>query len=244
MVHSLVAKMSYPDKIGDCEIEKIKDLYPDLRSEAKGVEFAINYGGDAHTIANNKNLPIGEAKEIYSNFMAAFPGIASYQEYCRRAVMEDGYILLNPITKHKAFIYDFEELKAIQEKLGTEDFWSYYSHLKKEAPNSDTVQQVRHYMKRKSTSEKQSINYRIQNRGAMCFKMASILLFNYLKKHKLLGIVKYCIPVHDEINLEVPNELAEEMSKVLVQCMVDGAKPFCPKVYLGADVNIGEHWIH
>lgn len=42
MVHSLVAKMSYPDKIGDCEIEKIKDLYPDLRSEAKGVEFAIN----------------------------------------------------------------------------------------------------------------------------------------------------------------------------------------------------------
>jgi DNA polymerase I-like protein with 3'-5' exonuclease and polymerase domains len=41
-VHSLVAKMSYPDKIGDCEIEKIKDLYPDLRSEAKGVEFAIN----------------------------------------------------------------------------------------------------------------------------------------------------------------------------------------------------------
>ena len=41
MVHSLVAKMSYPDKIGDCEIEKIKDFYPALRSEAKGIEFAI-----------------------------------------------------------------------------------------------------------------------------------------------------------------------------------------------------------
>ena len=77
--------------------------------------------------------------------MAAFPGIASYQEYCRMAVMEDGYILLNPITKHKAFIYDFEELKAIQEKLGTEDFWSYYSHLKKEAPNSDTSAQYLNY---------------------------------------------------------------------------------------------------
>ena len=42
MVHSLVAKMSYPDKIGDCEIEKIKDLYPALRSEAKGIELKKN----------------------------------------------------------------------------------------------------------------------------------------------------------------------------------------------------------
>lgn len=41
-VHSLVAKMSYPDIVKDCFIEDIKDKFHDQRQDAKGVEFAIN----------------------------------------------------------------------------------------------------------------------------------------------------------------------------------------------------------
>ena len=37
-MHSLVAKMSYPDIIGDCPIEEIKDKFKKYRQEAKGVE--------------------------------------------------------------------------------------------------------------------------------------------------------------------------------------------------------------
>ena len=47
--------------------------------------------------------------------------------------------------------------------------------------------------------EKQSINYRIQNRGAMCSKYAGILLFKWIVKNHLQNIVKICIPVHDKI---------------------------------------------
>ncbi len=243
-VHSLVAKMSYPEIVGDTPIEEIKAKFPQQRQDAKGVEFAVNYGGDANTIANNKCIPLSEAKIIYENFMKAFPGIKKYQDYCRMAVMRDGYILLNPITKHKAHIYDWDELSKIQEKFNDSEFWQYYRDMKKEAPDCDTVQEVRHYFRRKSASEKQSINYRIQNRGAMCFKLSSIKLFNYLKKHNLLGVVKYCIPVHDELDLEAPESIAKEIGNVLVKCMVEGGKPFCPNVFLGADVEIGNHWIH
>ena len=203
-----------------------------------------NYGGDAFTIAANNNIPIAPSKIIYNNFMTGFPGIKKYQDYCRMAVMRDGYILLNPITKHKAHIYDWDELSKTQEKFNDSEFWQYYRDMKKEAPDCDTVQEVRHYFRRKSASEKQSINYRIQNRGAMCFKLSSIKLFNYLKKHNLLGVVKYCIPVHDELDLEAPKSIAKEIGNVLVKCMVEGGKPFCPNVFLGADVEIGNHWIH
>lgn len=41
-IHSLVAKMAYPDIIGDCPIEQIKKKFKHWRSEAKGVEFGIN----------------------------------------------------------------------------------------------------------------------------------------------------------------------------------------------------------
>ena len=63
-VHSLVAKMSYPKVIGDCPVEEVKKKFKHYRQEAKGIEFAINYGGDANTIANNKGIPIKEAGNL------------------------------------------------------------------------------------------------------------------------------------------------------------------------------------
>lgn len=47
-----------------------------------------------------------------------------------------------------------------------------------------------------------------------------------------------------EINVECPESMKKEVSDILVKCMVAGGKPFCPNVFLGADVSIGDHWIH
>lgn len=161
-VHSLTAKMAYPDAIGDCPVEEIKDRFKYYRQEAKGIEFAINYGGDFNTIANNKGIPVKEAKEIYDNYMKGFPGVKRYQDYCRQEVMRRGYILLNPITGHKAFLYDWDELSRVQEKMKDPAFWQYYSEMKREDPQCETVADVRNYMRRKAASEKQSINYRME----------------------------------------------------------------------------------
>ena len=50
--------------------------------------------------------------------------------------------------------------------------------------------------------------------------------------------------MHDELNLECPESMKDEVADVLVKCMIAGGKPFCPNVFLGADVSIGDHWIH
>lgn len=160
-VHSLVAYMSYPNIIPrDTKIEDIKKLYHNWRQKAKSIEFAINYGGDYNTISKNDGIPVEEAKEIYDNFMEGFPGIKRYQDYCRAAVMRDGYILLNPLTGHRAHIYDAEELKETHNKMQEPGFWEYYQNVRKRNPQDKIVQEVRHYMQRKAASEKQSINYR------------------------------------------------------------------------------------
>lgn len=244
-VHSLVAYMSYPNIIPrDTKIEDIKKLYHNWRQKAKSIEFAINYGGDYNTISKNDGIPVEEAKEIYDNFMEGFPGIKRYQDYCRAAVMRDGYILLNPLTGHRAHIYDAEELKETHNKMQEPGFWEYYQNVRKRNPQDEIVQEVRHYMQRKAASEKQSINYRIQNRGAMCFKLSSIKLFNWIVDHKLIDKVKMCVPAHDEFNLECPAAIKEQVGKVLIDCMIAGGKPFCPNVFLGADININDHWVH
>ena len=244
-VHSLVAYMSYPNIIPrDTKIEDIKKLYHNWRQKAKSIEFAINYGGDYNTISKNDGIPVEEAKEIYDNFMEGFPGIKRYQDYCRAAVMRDGYILLNPLTGHRAHIYDAEELKETHNKMQEPGFWEYYQNVRKRNPQDEIVQEVRHYMQRKAASEKQSINYRIQNRGAMCFKLSSIKLFNWIVDHKLIDKVKMCVPAHDEFNLECPVAIKEQIGKVLIDCMIAGGKPFCPNVFLGADIDINDHWVH
>lgn len=243
-LHSLTAKMVFQQIPRDMPLKDIKKNFKDLRQEAKGYEFCFNYGGQDSTLIRNYGLDAKRAKEIYENYMSGFAGLKRYQDFRRVDVMRKGYILLSKITGHKAYIYDYDELKMQMEKQDDPDFWAYYREMKQENPECDTVQGVRRLARRKAESEKQSINYPIQAAGALCFKLASIKLFNWLLKNGLLFRVKYCIPVHDEINLEAPDEISEEVADILVKCMVSAGKPFCTRAHLGADVEIGDHWIH
>lgn len=211
---------------------------------------AINYGGDANTIATNKGIPIEEAQKIYNDYMSGFKGIRRYQDFCRKDVMEKGYILLNPLTGHKAYIYDFEELKSIKESFKRPGFWEYYRKMKIEAPSCDTVQMVRKFFKRKSTSEKHSINYRIQGTGSMCLRVSLINFFEYLRKNNLLFKVLINVIPYDEINCEAPKEIAEEITTALYNCMVKAGAYFCTRCKLDAEVSrlkdgtLPTYWVH
>lgn len=249
-IHSLTAYMSYKEIPRDTPIKDIKKLYHGLRQEAKGIEFAINYGGDANTIANNKGIPIEEAQKIYNDYMSGFKGVKKYQDFCRKDVMEKGYILLNPLTGHKAYIYDYEELIRIRDKFKEPGFWEYYREMKKDDPTCNTVQEVKKFFKRKSASEKQSINYRIQGTGSMCLRVSLVNFFEYLRKNNLLFKVKICVIPYDEINVEAPEEIAEDIAKVLYNCMVKAGSYFCTRCKLDADISrledktLPTYWIH
>lgn len=95
-----------------------------------------------------------------------------------------------------------------------------------------------------------SLNNRIKNlldnkmTGAAMFKLASIYLFQYILEHNLLFKVKLCIPAHDEWNIEVPEEISEEMTSVLENCMSRAGSFFCEKLELPAEAEVSNHWIH
>ena len=243
--------MSYKEIPRDTPIKDIKKLYHNLRQEAKGIEFAINYGGDANTISQNKGIPIEEAQKIYNAYMDGFQGIKAYQNFCRKDWFNKGYILLNPITGHKAFIYDWEDLVAIRKAMNEPGYWDEYRRKKEMGDFDDPqVQEVKHFFKRKSASEKQSINYRIQATGSMCLRFSLIYFFEYLRENKLLNKVKICVPPYDEINCEAPKEIALDVAKKLYECMVKAGAIFCTRCKLDADISLNadgtlpDHWVH
>ena len=57
-------------------------------------------------------------------------------------------------------------------------------------------------------------------------------------------MVKLCIPAHDEWNIEVPEEIADEMTEVLKDCMKKAGAFFCRKVELPAEGDKADFWIH
>ena len=248
-IHSLTAYMSYHEIPRDTPIKDIKKKYHNLRQEAKGIEFAINYGGDANTISKNKGIPIEEAKKIYNSYMSGFKGLKKYQDFRRKDWFNKGYILLNNLTGHKAYIYDYKELLEDKEWMASLD-WDYYREMKSCCPECDTVQRVRHFFRRKSASEKQSINYPIQATGSMCLRVAMINFFEYLRTNNLLFKVYICVTPYDEINCEAPEDIANNVAKVLYDCMVKAGSYFCTKCKLDADIsydengNLPTYWIH
>lgn len=157
-LHSLVAKMVYPDELKDIPVEQVKKLRPDLRKKAKAPEFTFAYGGDANTLIGRDHIPEDEAHAIEANYKKGFPGVAAYQSHQRKIVMQLGYINTCPEVGFRAHIYDFEDLDKVQKQFNQE-FWQRYRTLKATNPSDPLVEEVRHYFKRKSASERQSINY-------------------------------------------------------------------------------------
>ena len=157
-LHSLVAKMVYPEELHDIPVEDVKKLRPDLRKKAKAPEFTFAYGGDANTLIGRDHIPEEEARQIEANYRKGFKGVAAYQAYQRKIVMQLGYINTCPEVGYRAYIYDYDKLKATQNKFN-KDFWDTYRRLKATDPTNSIVEEVRYYFKRKSASERQSINY-------------------------------------------------------------------------------------
>ena len=248
-LHSLVAKMVYPEELHDIPVEQVKKLRPDLRKKAKAPEFTFAYGGDANTLMNRDHLPKEEAEQIEANYRKGFRGVAAYQAHQRKVVMQLGYINTCPEVGYRAYIYDYDTLKETQDKF-CKEFWDKYRVLKATDPSNPIVEEVRHYFKRKSASERQSINYPIQSRGSAIFKICAVNLFNWVVKEGLFGKVKFCIPAHDEFNIEAPEEIAEKVADELHECMVKAGKFICKIVPLDAEVSrlkdgtLPTYWIH
>lgn len=242
-MHSTVAYMIYPDEISrDTSIKDIKKLYKHLRQEAKGPEFCFAYGGNDSTLVAQYGMSSDKAKSIYENYMKGFPGIAQFQNSQKKFVVQNGYILISPVTGHKAFWWDWEHWKKVQNSY-TPEFWEEYK-LYHKGTGDNVAKRVSTHFKAKTKWEKNACNSPLQGTGAILFKIFNKMLFDWVVENGYFNIVKFCVPVHDEINVECPKELSKEVSTKVQEIMKKAAEPFLTTLSLDSDASISDHWIH
>ena len=249
-LHTLTAKLVFKEIPKNATAAEVKSKFHDQRDQAKGYEFAFNYAGNDTTIMRNFGLTAERAKEIYDSYMEGFNGLKAYQEFRKKEWIRLGYILLNPLTGHKNYIYDYDKLLAVSSKFKEPGFWEYYREMKVSNPECDTVKEVREYFKKKSTYDRYSVNYPIQATGSMCLRVALVNFFKYLRKNNLLFKVLICVTPYDEINCEAPEAISEQVVEKLHECMANAGDYFCTRCKLDADVSrlddgsLPTCWVH
>lgn len=245
-MHSFVASKIFP-YLKDVSLKEIKSKYKKERQIAKSAGFAINYGGDGSTIADNLNISLKEGTDIYNAYFKAFPGMELYSKTVSQKALRDGYVLFNNISGSKCFIPFYDEYKKVEKVVNKDSFWLLYNEEK--SKNSILFLRklkpiVSKYFKLKGKISRMALNFPIQGSAAEITKLACIYIFDYLLKNNLLNIVKFSNVVHDEVLLECPIYMAKDISEMVNQCMLRAGKIYCKVIPLKVDVKICEFWNH
>jgi DNA polymerase I len=242
-MHSFIASKMYPELDG-MDLNDIKKKHKDKRQSAKVAGFAINYGGSGIGIADQLGLSVDQGQYIYDAYFRAFPGLKAYFDETKKFGVENGYVLISPVTGKKSYVDYYDEFVQIKNEM-TKDFWDRYKQLK----NSDTPtaremkEKVSKFFRKRGDIERMSLNYGIQGESAEITKLACVYFWTkYLVPNNLLFKVLIVNIIHDEILIETPEEIAQQAAAQLEKAMVDAGAKFCKRVPLKADPCIAPYW--
>lgn len=89
-------------------------------------------------------------------------------------------------------------------------------------------------------SRSAALNYRIQSLGAVVMKLSAILLVEEARKANLK--FNFVGNIHDEFQMEVPEDKATELGVLACECIAEAARRLAFRVPLGGDFKVGQSW--
>lgn len=87
--HSYVAKNMF--KL-DCDVNQVKDLYPDLRQYSKAITFGILYGAGPSKIAETANISMDEAKQFIAKYFKEAKTLKSWIDSSLNFIEDNSFI--------------------------------------------------------------------------------------------------------------------------------------------------------
>lgn len=252
--HILLAKEVYTE-LRDLSDEEIKKNHKDKRQDGKIANFTFAYGGTGYTYAKNRNVPIEVGDRVFAAYRKINAKVFEWGTIELRKALSTGYIQSADGFRLKLPFYD--EFKELEEKCKGIDWNSYKAGkaLKDQEIISKEENIILMYyiarkgnvsrlMKLKSLYTRLCLNNPIQTTAAHQTKKAMIYVFDYIYKRGHLFKVKICNCVHDEIILEVPDNLVLEYTEVLGKLMRQAANEYLNSglVKMKATAHYAENW--
>lgn len=196
--HSVYAKIFFKEDLADIDVNDVKKLRPDLRTLAKGPEFALNFGGGKTAIMQAIGCSEQTADTIIHNYEEGFKGTAEFARKGSAFVRKNGYIVINPETGHKMYWWDHKAWLADEQEYRMPGFWDDYKSYHK--PLKDAVyDNVKMHMKAGGKWDRLARNAPTQGTGACIMKRALTNLFRWIIANNYFDVIHICVAVHDKV---------------------------------------------
>ena len=239
--HSMYAKIFFKEELKDIDVHDVKKLRPDLRTKAKGPEFALAYGGGYTTIMQQLKCSEEEAKQIVANYEEGFKGTTEFAKKGSAFVRKNGYILMCPLTGHRMYWWDHDKWLERQKSF-TQEFWEEYRNIHKGTGDA-IAQEVSTHFRAASKYDRLARNAPPQGTSAVMTKEATTNIFHWIVNNGYFGKILCCALVHDETNWEYPEEV-KEFPNIVKSMMENSAAKYCKSIEIPAESSVGSHWIH
>jgi DNA polymerase I len=181
-----------------------------MRNAAKALNFGIIYGMSPFGFSQSSKMPEHEARIFIQNYFREFPKIAGYMEKIKTFAREYGFV--ETIFGRRRYVPEVNLENRILRQAG----------------------------------ERMAINMPLQGTAADIMKLALVAVNKFLEEKyvspdtpPLERDVRILLSIHDEIILEVRDDMAEKVAKEVREIMENVAKDIIP---LKVDVEIGKNW--
>lgn len=264
-LHCAFARVLYPE-LKDLSDDEIKKNHKDKRTDAKSPRFLFSYGGNAYTLNATANIPMPRALEIEAAYKELHAGIYEWGEKRLKEAIKLGYIHYWGGFRLHLWNFDFFKKKHVWITLLDKDFWTNYrigkrefqaekkakeekkEYIVKNKASYDlyrkNVYDISQYFKAKANYFKLCLNGPIQGVSAFQTKAAVNKIYEYIWKKKHFWKARISLALHDEIGMEVIDELAEEYKKVIEDSMINEGNRFLsnPLLTMRTEAKISTDW--
>jgi DNA polymerase-1 len=210
-------------------------LPSEYRTTTKTLDFAIPYGGSAFKVSIILGIPLKEAEALIKSWYDVCPDLLKFFAKVKRFTKKHGYIVTDRVVRRRFYCKQFPEYKKFRDEI---------DRLEKKGFRRDEIPKLywSKFFRTKGSIERISQNYPIQGTGASMTKWATVLFRRWIIENDYQDKIKIVNLIHDELVLEVLNELAPVAAKNLKRCMEESGKKFCPNVSWIADPAISKMW--
>ena len=217
------------------------------RQNGKTLNFFLSFGGSAYTLSNDLKIPMDEAVGLVTAFFDGFPTLKAMFELEKKFALENGYTIINPITKRKRFYREWDEMKLTYKWLEEQKNslgQGYWVQIKDKS--SLISKENSKAYKLKGEIERAAMNTPIQGTAADMTKLAFIKLREKIIAEGLLPldgcpIMPVLVP-HDEIRAEVTPEYLELAKTFISDAMAEAGALFVTTIDLTPEIDVEKYW--
>lgn len=186
--------------------------YPGLRDIAKVVMLSATYGTTASKMAPTISKSIEDAQQVINSYFESFPDVKKFQLQAHAEAKNNGVV----------YSY-FGRPRRMPKALSINQLYRTKMH-------GDLPYEFRNLLNL-------GVNHKIQCTAASITNRACIAFYNELDLYMAHWEVNIVMQVHDEIIVECPQEIAEDIKIILRRVMENTVK--LPGVELKAEPKIG-----